>query len=175
MPGTVFLEGDKTSLRLVEEEDVEFLRDGVNHPGVRKYMGNRRPKNLEDEKEFFEEVVSSPESVNLLICRKDERAGIITLEPTNKVDKVAQIGIWLHPKHHGNGYGTEASKILVDYGFKQLNYNKIFARVHKDNKASSSIWKKLGFRKEGDLKQHTFSQGEYKDVIYYGILGDEWE
>ena len=47
MSETVFHKGDKITLRTIEEEDLEFLRNGINHPSVRVFMGNRRPQNLE--------------------------------------------------------------------------------------------------------------------------------
>jgi|APHM01.1.fsa_nt_gi Acetyltransferases, including N-acetylases of ribosomal proteins len=176
MSGTIFLEGEKINLRTVEEEDIEFLRDGVNHPEVRVYMGNRRPQNYENEEEFFEEQVCGEKTVHLLISWSEERIGIISLTPQgDDAEKLAEIGIWIHPEYHGNGYGTEASKLLVEYGFNQLNYHKLYARAYQGNKASQSVWEKLGFEKEGVLKDHTFTEGEYKDVVYYGVLEGEWD
>ena len=176
MPGTVFLEGEKVNLRTVEEEDVEFLRDGVNHPDVRVHMGNRRPQNLENEEEFFEEQICDEETLNLLITKDSERVGIISLIPEgDDAEKMAEIGIWLHPEHHGNGYGTEAAQLITEYGFNQLNYHRIYARAHADNEPSCRVWEKLGFEKEGEFRDHTFTQGEYKDVVYYGVLEGEWQ
>jgi len=151
MPGTVFLEGEKVNLRTVEEEDIEFLRDGVNHPDVRVHMGNRRPQNLENEEDFFEEQICDGDAVHLLISRDEERLGIISLMPQgDEAEKLAEIGIWIHPEHHGNGYGTEASRLITDYAFKQLNYHKVYARAYQGNEASQSVWEKLGFDKEGE-------------------------
>lgn len=176
MPGTVFLEAEKISLRTVEEEDIEFLRDGVNKPGVRVHTGNRRPKNLRDEEEFFEEQVCGGETADLLITRNGERLGVISLVPEgDTAERVAEIGIWLHPTHHGNGYEMEAARLITEHGFKQLNYHKFFGRVHADNEASHRIWEKLGFEKEGELRDQTFTKGEYEDVVYYGVLEDEWQ
>ena len=176
MAGTVFLEGENINLRTIEEEDLEFLRNGVNHPEVRFYMGNRIPQNLETEQKFFENVLSNEEDVHLLICKDKERVGIISLKQEgDKAEKMAEIGIWLHPKHHGNGYGTEASKLITDYAFKQLNYHRVYARAYDGNTASQRIWEKLGFTEEGTLRHHTYTQGEHKDVVYYGILQGEWE
>jgi RimJ/RimL family protein N-acetyltransferase len=176
MSGTVFLEGDSINLRTIEEDDIEFLRDGVNHPDVRVYMGKRRPQNLENEEEFFEEQVCGEETVHLMISKDDEKLGIISLMPQgDDAEKLAEIGIWIHPEHHGNGYGTEASQLITDYAFNQLNYHKIYARAYQGNKASQSVWEKLGFDKEGVFKDHTFTQGEYKDVVYYGVVEGEWQ
>lgn len=173
MPGTVFIEGDTVELRTVEKEDIEFLRDGVNHPEVRVHMGNTRPQNLESEEAFFEHIVESSEEVHLLICRSGEPMGIVSLTEKEEPAKIAEAGIWLHPDYHGNGYGTEASELIIEHGFDQLNYHKIYARAHADNKASQSIWKKLGFKREGELRDHVYTQGEHRNLIYYGLLEDE--
>ena len=176
MAGAVFIEGEDINLRTVEEEDIEFLRDGVNHPEVRVHMGNRLPQNLDNEEKFFREQISDEETVNLLITKDNERLGLISLTPEgHSAEKMAEIGIWLHPEHHGNGYGTEASRLITDYSFNQLNYHRVFARAHADNQPSCRIWEKLGFEKEGEFRDHTYTQGEYKDVAYYGVLEGEWQ
>lgn len=174
MPGTVFLEGEKVELRTIEEEDLEFLRDGVNHPDVRVHMGNRTPQNLENERDFFEEQVCSDDSIDLLICQDEEPMGIISLM-MNDTEKIGEIGIWLHPDYHGNGYGTEASELIIDHAFNQLDYHKVWARAHDHNEPSQRVWDKLDFTHEGTLRQHTYTEGEHKDVHYYGLLKGEYQ
>ncbi|MFB6099900.1 MAG: GNAT family N-acetyltransferase [Candidatus Nanohalobium sp.] len=175
MPGSKFLEGDKVNLRTIEEEDAEFLRDGVNHPEVRVWMGNTRPQNLEDEKGFIDEVVSSDSSINLMICREGYPKGIISLTDQEDEGKIGELGIWLHPEFHGNGFGTEAAWMLTDHAFKQLNYHKVYARAQKQNQPSIGVWEKLGFQKEGEFRDHTYAQGEYQDVVYLGMIQGDWE
>lgn len=172
MPGTVFLEGEKVELRTVEKEDIEFLRDGVNHPEVRRHMGNTRPQNLESEEDFFENVVEN-DDIHLLICRENQPMGIISLEEKEEPSNIAEIGIWLHPEYHNKGYGTEAVQLTVEYSFDQLNYYKLFARAHSDNEASRKIWEKHGFKEEGQFREHVLVEGERKDLNYYGLLRGE--
>lgn len=174
MPGEVFLEGSEVELRTVEKEDKEFLRDGVNHPEVRKHMGNSRPQNMESEEEFFEHLTET-QDIYLVICRKGEPMGIVSLEEEEKPSNIADIGIWLHPEYHSEGYGTEAIELIIEHGFKQLNYHKLYARAHGDNEASQRIWEKHGFEKEGELRQHVLVEGEHRDVLYYGLLRGEYE
>ena len=174
MPGTVFLEGKNVELRTIEEEDIEFFRDGVNHPEVRVHMGNTRPQNLEDEEEFFQHIVDT-DDVHFLVCDDGEPMGIISLEEKEKPANIAEIGLWLHPDFHGNGYGTEATEILVDYAFNQLEYHKVYARAHEDNEASKSLWEKLGFQKEGELRDHVYLKGEHKNLLYFGLIEGERE
>lgn len=173
MPGTVFLEGEEVELRTVEKEDIEFLRDGVNHPEVRKHMGNTRPQNLENQEDFFEHI-SETEDIHLLICRKEDPMGLISLKEKEEPSNIAQLGIWLHPDYHNQGYGTEAAKIIVEHSFEQLNYHKIYARAHGDNRASQKIWEKHGFEKEGQLRKHVLVDGNHTDLLYYGLLRGEY-
>lgn len=174
MSGVVFLEGENTDLRTIEKEDLEFLRNGVNHPNVRKFMGNREPQNLEKQEEFFEEVICS-DDVHLMICDKNgENKGIISLtQEGDRAENLGEIGIWIHPNFHGYGHGTEASELIVEYAFEQLNYHKVYARAYQGNRPSQKVWERLKFKEEGILRDHTYTDGEYKDVIYYGILQGE--
>lgn len=175
MPGTVFLEGEKINLRTIEKEDIEFLRDGVNHPEVRKHTGNTRPQNLESEEEFFEHIVEASDEIHLLICRDQEPMGIVKLEEKEKPSNIAELGLWLHPDYHRNGYGTEAVELIIEHSFQQMNYHKIYARAHGDNKASQRIWEKHGFEKEGQLRKHVLVEGKHRDLLYYGLLRGEHE
>lgn len=174
MPGAAFLEGDKVNLRTIEEKDIEFLRENINRKEVRTHLTARKPVNLKQEKEFFEEVISSDDNVHLAICRDDEMIGIISLEDNGRDIRVAEIGIWIDPEYHGNGYGTEAAELITDYGFDELNYHRIMARAHGENEGSQRIWEKLGFTKEGELREHVYREGEFTEAYLYGILEHEW-
>ena len=173
MHGDIFLENEKVELRTVEEEDIDFLTKNINDEKVRIFQGNSKPKNLEQQKEFFENVISNDESVSLLICQDGVSRGIISLFP--KEDReTAEIGLWIDPEHHGEGLGTEASKMMTQYGLQQLRYHKIFARADDRNEASKRVWEKIGFEQEGLFSEHKFVDGEYRDVAYFGITSDEF-
>ncbi len=170
MTGAVFLEGDKIDLRTMEVEDAEAFTEIVNHPEVRKFLAIRKPMNKQDEEEFIENL--SDDNIHLSIYAEDELIGNIVLKEKEK--DVGEIGLMIHPDAHGNGYGTEASKLLINHGFKQLRYNKIYARVLSNNEKSKSVWEKLGFQEEGCLREHIFIDGTFENAHIYGILEDEW-
>ncbi len=174
MTGAVFLEGEKIDLRTIEEEDIEFLRDNINKPVIRKNIGHRGPTNFQQEEDFFEEVVSSDEGTHLAISNKEnsDMIGIISLEP--KSEGVAEIGIWIDPGHHSNGFGTEASELLINHGFNRERLHRIHARVLQTNEKSKSLWEKLGFTQEGTLREDYFDDGEFWDTEIYGLLEEEW-
>ncbi|USZ68370.1 GNAT family N-acetyltransferase [Halorussus salilacus] len=175
MPGAVFLRGDGVTLRTVEESDVEFLRDTLNDPEVRARLMTNRPLNRHQEREYFEERISSDETVSLMICSDGETVGNVSLSPIDQRAGNCEIGLWVAPDHHGRGYGTEASRLLTGYAFDELRMHRVGARVFAHNDASRRILEKIGFEREGVHRDEAFTGGEYVDVCYYGVLADEWD
>ncbi|RBI63740.1 GNAT family N-acetyltransferase [halophilic archaeon] len=174
MPGPVFLEGDGIELRTVEEEDLEFLQATINDPAVREYLGGRPPINGRQEREWYEERCSNDDHTNLLVCRDGEPMGSVGLHPKDQTEASAEIGIFLAERYWGEGYGTEASRLVTDYAFRERRHHRVMARVFEGNAGSARIWEKLGFRHEGRFREAEFLDGEYVDVDYYAVLEDEW-
>lgn len=174
MPGPVFLEGDRIELRTVEEDDLPFLQRIINDPAVRHFIGSRDPVNGEQEREWFEEAGSDDETVSLLICRDGEAMGTIGLHPKDPVGISEEIGIFIDQEYWGEGYGTEASRLVTDYAFRERRTHRVMARVFEGNEASMGIWEKLGFRHEGVFVESEYVDGEYIDTHYFGVTKDEW-
>jgi len=103
MSGAVFLESDEVELRTIEEGDIEFLQQNINKEKVRKYLTARKPINMTQQQEFFQEVVSSDQDVHLAICSDGEIAGIISLEDEQDDIGAATIGLWIAPERQQNG------------------------------------------------------------------------
>lgn len=178
MPGSAFLRGDDVTLRTIEEGDTEFLRDLINAPDVWPYLDNHLPQNRNNEHEFVTERVTDDESVNLLICvgrEGKEPSGVIGFGPTTAVSGSAELGIMLTPEYWGEGYGTEASRLLTTFAFEERRMHRMVAKAIDENIGSCRIWEKLGFRQEAHLKEAAYHQGQYMDLLLYAVLEDEWE
>lgn len=89
--------------------------------------------------------------------------------------KRGELAYWVGKQYWGKGYGTEATKALLEYGFNQLNLNKIFAASFTSNPGSWRIMEKVGLKYEGTLKQHVARFGQFYDLAYYGLLKEEFE
>ena len=175
MPGPVFLAGDRVELRTIEEEDLDFLQQTLNAPTVRRFLGNRGPINGEQEREWFEESYSDDESVNLLITVDGDGAGSIGLHSADPRNVNAEIGIFLAEDYWGEGYGTEASRLITHYAFDECRFHRVIARVFEGNEGSHRIWQKLGFRHEATFSEAEFIDGEFVDVHFYAVLEDDWD
>ncbi len=175
MAGAVFISGENIDLLTIEEEDIEWMRDNINDPEIRAYTSRRYPVNIKQEKEFFEESVSSGDNkVHLMISYEGERRGVISLMDIDMERGNAEIGLWISSEEQGKGIGTEASRLMTDYGFKELRLHRIFARVFEHNPASARVWEKLGYEEEGVMREHGFIDGDYQNLRIYGILREEW-
>jgi RimJ/RimL family protein N-acetyltransferase len=75
----------------------------------------------------------------------------------------------------GRGYGTDASKVTIRYGFQELNLHRIWLDVFGYNDRAQDLYRRLGFTEEGRLREHMARDGRRHDVILMGLLRPEWE
>ena len=91
-----------------------------------------------------------------------------------KGDGIAEIGYWIGVEHWGRGYASEAALEVLRYGFEERGLERIFAAHYGRNPASGRVMQKIGMTYEGTLRRHLLKWGEYVDLVFYGILRDEW-
>lgn len=89
-------------------------------------------------------------------------------------DRRAELGYWLAAPAWGQGYATEAAVAAVELGFKQLGLARIYAQVLVGNDASMHVLAKLGMVNEGTKRQHIRKGRRLHDVVFYGLLREEW-
>jgi RimJ/RimL family protein N-acetyltransferase len=85
-----------------------------------------------------------------------------------------EVGITISPEQQKRGYASEALATVLDYLFVELKFHRVVGSVDRDNRASSYMLQKVGFRKEGHLVQSLFSDGEWVDDVVFGLLSSEW-
>ena len=80
------------------------------------------------------------------------------------------LGYALNRLHWGNGYATETTKALIQFGFSKLKLHRIWATCDTRNKASARVLEKAGMKREGLLRQNVFQKGAWRDSFLYAIL-----
>lgn len=99
----------------------------------------------------------------------------------NLTNNRAELGYWLAEPFWSKGFITEAVKAILQFGFDELNLNKIEAVYLSTNEASGKVMIKNGMIKEGELKDHdvkkdhTVADGKYVSLIQYRMLKSEYE
>ena len=86
----------------------------------------------------------------------------------------AEIGYILGREHWGRGYAAEAQRRVVAHAFDDLGLHRLEADTHPDNAASSRSLERLGFRREGLLRERWEVAGEFSDSVLWGLLASEW-
>lgn len=180
MPGPAFLAGEAVDLRTFEEEDVAFVRDGVNDHRVWRSLGGQvTPTNLATERRFFEDESRDDETVTFVVTTRGdgpgevERLGVVELNDVEWDRARAEVAFWIAPDRQAGGYGRDALSTLVDYAFDQLGLHKLAAEAFATNEASVHLLESVGFEREGRLREEEFVDGEWVDVIRYGLLAEE--
>ena len=181
MPGPVFLSGDRVTLRPTEREDLDAIREWVNDPAVWRPAMDAKPMNGDLAEEFFETVLTTEDDVHVTVCADDEPVGHAALT-TSKYGPTAterarsvELAYYLDPDHHGQGYGSEAAALIVQYAFEDWNMRRVFARAGDFNDASRGLLESLGFQREGVRREAAYYRGDYYDMLTYGLLREEWE
>jgi RimJ/RimL family protein N-acetyltransferase len=85
-----------------------------------------------------------------------------------------EIGWTLHPDHHGNGYVTEAARVVLRIAFATIGLHRVMAQLDPRNAASIALCKRLGMREEAYFVEDCWCKGEWTDTGVYGILAREW-
>lgn len=85
----------------------------------------------------------------------------------------AELGYWVGKPYWNQGYGTEAARAVLQYGFEVLRLHRIHASHLKRNPASGRVMQKIGMTYEGCSRQHVKKWGVFEDLERYGILKSE--
>jgi RimJ/RimL family protein N-acetyltransferase len=86
--------------------------------------------------------------------------------------RVAEVAYYVLPDHWGNGYASEATRLLVTFAFEELNARQVQASVQADNPGSRHVLEKLDFQQEGTKREAYYKDGEYKDTALWSLLGN---
>lgn len=110
-----------------------------------------------------------------IMTEEGKHIGWVDLKNIDKLNKHAELGIAIGDKSYwGKGYGLSAMNEMLQWGFNQLELNKIWLRVEIDNEKAIKSYKKMGFVEEGILRQDRLRNGEFVDRLRMSILKDEF-
>ncbi|MEW6059652.1 MAG: GNAT family protein [Actinomycetota bacterium] len=133
-----------------------------------------RVLSVEDERAWLESVVPTGGNLGGLgIFVAGQVAGGIGLR-RDASGVSGDIGYWLSKDYEGHGLVTRASRILIEHAFSQLGLHRITIHAAPDNARSRAIPDRLGFTREGVLREAERTGTGYRDLVVYGLLEREW-
>ena len=101
--------------------------------------------------------------------------GNVGLHDVDYKDRHAELGIVIGSKAHwGNGYGPDATRTMLRWGFDELNLHRVELEVYEFNARARRVYERVGFRHEGIRRACYFHAGRYHDAMLMGLLADEF-
>ena len=165
--------GAKIILGPLLPTDFDLLFRWSNDPAIARQNEALRPSDWGSQHERWMNAGKDPSRVVFAI-RKQTHPGIIGFVHISAIDAVhhaALIGITIgDPANRGQGYGFDAMQLAIDYCWTHLNLSRIALTVFKHNTAALNLYRRLGFRKEGEFRRVLFVDGKWINVGVMALL-----
>lgn len=173
--------GERIRLRAIEREDIPRYVGWFNDPEVTAGLAMFLPLSLADETRWFENLSNRgvPERPLAVDAKTDEATwkhiGGVGFDHIDWINRVAEFGIVIGDKPFWNqGYGSEATRLMLKYAFETLNLNRVWLNVYETNTRALRAYKKVGFTEEGLMREAIYRNGCYINVLLMSVLRSEW-
>lgn len=169
----------RVTLRWISEDDVDGLYDVFSDPQVMRYWSSVPLANREAAVEMQQEIASGNQNETMLkwglaLRESNTVIGTTTLFNLSLDNGRAEIGYAMARAYWGKGYMSEALQALVSHAFEVMQLRRLEADVDPRNSASIRTLERLGFQREGYLRERWHVGGETQDALFYGLLRREW-
>ena len=174
----MIIQYEDITLRAIEEEDLELLKDMINDPEIENMTGGYSfPVSTYQQKKWFENLSSGQNELRLIIEVANHGAiGVFMLTDIDWKNKTAQTHIKIanNKEFRAKGYGAKAYKLLIKYAFEQLNLNCIYNYTLEYNTILERTKERWGFKKDGVLRERVYKNGQYHNLIAWSLLKGEF-
>jgi ribosomal-protein-alanine N-acetyltransferase len=173
------LEARRVRLRWLTADDVDGLFAIFSDERMMRYWSSTAMKARAEAEELLLRIqrqFADKSGFQWGVERKEDRAllGTCTLFNIHRANMRAEVGYCLHSAHWGRGYMGEALAALIDHSFLALNLRRLEADVDPDNASSLRILDRMGFQREGLLRERWNVGGAIQDSVFLGLLAREW-
>lgn len=173
----ITIEGDRVALGPIRRDLIPLYQSWINDLSVTRFL-MPQVMSLDQEVAWYEGVTKNDRMVYFTMYELPDYRPIggIDLHGIDIRNRTAEVGIMIGEQDaRGRGLGTEAVRLICDYGFNALELNNIWLLTFGWNIAGQKAYTKAGFKEIGRRRQARFFDGRYWDDIYYDILREEFE
>ena len=166
-------------MRWVSEDDIDALYEIFSDPEVTRYwssaaFANREAAVTMQRKIAEDNLKDSVWKWGLALRDTNKLIGTVTLFNLSLSNGRAEIGYAMARAYWGKGYMNEALKAMIVHAFDVVKLRRLEADVDPRNTASVRTLERLGFQREGFLRERWHVEGEIQDAFFYGLLKREW-
>jgi RimJ/RimL family protein N-acetyltransferase len=156
-------ENNTVDLRIAGPNDKE-LEQLLESDDLLKFMSETRSY-----------AVPMPTSITFRVEYNGTLAGEAKIKSIRWFNRKAEVSLYLAPRFRRKGLGKAAMRNLLSYAFLTLDLHRVEAEIYEYNEQSAILAEKLGFVKEGVLREAKFYSGKYYDILRYGLLKKEFD
>jgi RimJ/RimL family protein N-acetyltransferase len=171
------MKGKDVYLRIIEESDIPTTSKWINDYEISDIMGYLPVKSLAEQLNWFKSNLGNNSKYIFAICtNNNEHIGNIGLGNIDYVNRHCMFNIFIsNGVNRSKGIGTQSTQLLLEFAFNRLNMNKVYLRTSERFIEANKMYLKLGFKKEGVLREHYYTNGKYEDKIMYSLLKSEFD
>ena len=163
----------------VSDDEITKFTEWMNDFQITDYTGrSSQIMTWQNEKEYLENATKNNDNkgFNIIDLKSDKLIGTVGLAHFNYIARSAVLGIFIGDSDfRNNGYGTEAIRLLLEYGFKYLNLHSIRLDLLSINERAHKCYLKCGFKDTGCSREAIFLNGKYYDRLHMDILENEFD
>lgn len=161
----------------IKKEDMEHIYRWFSDTEFLKYYDYYPPNPLKkaDVDKMFNYYKESGKSKVFAVRKDNLLIGVAGFDDIIKENQVATLFIGLgNENERGKGYGRKTMRLLLEYGFENLDFHRIQLNVLEFNDKAIALYEKCGFKKEGIFREFALRDGNRYNLILYGLLRNEW-
>ena len=167
--------GSRAGLGPLRSDLVPVFQRWMNDPEIQAGTGRVGPVTLEDERAWYERVTTGPGRLTLVVYDLADLApvGVTDLHEIDQRNGTAWFGIILGERR-GQGLGTEATRLMLDWGFTALGLHNVMLQVFEWNRRALRAYERAGFRQIGRRRGAAVTHGRRHDVVLMDAVADEF-
>lgn len=172
-----FLNGNSVYLRGLEKDDLIYLKEWLCNEKVTHYLEfGVFPPSIEQLAKQYDNESNNDISFLVVLKNRDKPIGWGGLYDINWIKRSAELRFFIgETKFWNMTSALDSFKLLLEYSFKKLNLHKVTAGANVENKNSWKILERIGFVKEGTIRDTIYRNGKYYDAYFYSILRNEYQ
>lgn len=164
------------TIRQFERTDIPKKVEWINNPANNQFLHYDIPISIEGTERWFDSHQGEKTRYDAVIEVDDVPVGTIGLLSIDSKNAKAEYYIALgETAFKGKGIAKEASRLILKYGFDVLGLNRIYLFTESENITAQKLFERIGFIKEGIIRQDIISHGKYVDRIAYSFLKEDWK
>jgi RimJ/RimL family protein N-acetyltransferase len=172
------LDGERVLLRPVTAEDVPALMPMLRDPEIDRLTGSHPDGGLDDAaiRTWYDTRADQDDRLDLAVIEKATGlvVGEAVLNEWDPGNESCAFRIGFAPGTYGRGLGTEATRLIVGHAFEGLGLHRVWLEVYAFNPRARRVYEKVGFVREGVLRDALLWEGERVDAELMSVLSTEW-